>query len=265
MIKILAIGNSFSQDATAYLHDIAKAAGKDTKVVNLYIGGCSLETHWNNIVADAALYDYELNGQSTGSKISIRQALQEEAWDYVTLQQVSGDSGILSTYDPYLGNISKYVREYAPGSEQLLHQTWAYEIDSDHPDFAKYHKNQGEMYRAITEAYHKLAKESSLRVIPSGKVIQELRALPAFDYPNGGISLCRDGFHMNCLYGRYALAATWFEFILQDSIIENTFLPGNGEEVDRSKIKLIKETIHGLRLFELLFTPGQSLSYDFDK
>lgn len=250
MIKILAIGNSFSQDATVYLHDIAKAAGKDVKVVNLYIGGCSLETHWNNIIADAALYDYELNGQATGRKISIKQALQEEAWDYVTLQQVSGDSGIFSTDYPYLGNIAEYVREYTPGSEQLLHQTWAYETDSDHPDFTKYHKDQGEMYRAIVEAYHKLSKERSLKIIPSGEVIQKLRMEPAFDYANGGISLCRDGFHMSYLYGRYALAATWFELILKDSILENTFLPGNGKEVDLSKIKLTKETVHGLRLFE---------------
>lgn len=46
-IKILAIGNSFSQDATQFIHDIAKADGVDTKVVNLYIGGCSLQRHSN--------------------------------------------------------------------------------------------------------------------------------------------------------------------------------------------------------------------------
>ena len=48
-MKILAIGNSFSQDATRYLHQIAKADNYDLTVVNLYIGGCSMETHWNNI------------------------------------------------------------------------------------------------------------------------------------------------------------------------------------------------------------------------
>ena len=41
-MKVLAIGNSFSQDATRYLHQIAKANQFDLKVVNLYIGGCSL-------------------------------------------------------------------------------------------------------------------------------------------------------------------------------------------------------------------------------
>ena len=33
-------------------------------MVNLYIGGCSLERHWGNIQADETAYLYELNGES---------------------------------------------------------------------------------------------------------------------------------------------------------------------------------------------------------
>ena len=55
MIKILSIGNSFSQDATRYLEEIAQ--GQIFSWI-CYIGGCSLETHWNNIAADAPLYAY---------------------------------------------------------------------------------------------------------------------------------------------------------------------------------------------------------------
>ena len=39
-MKVLAIGNSFSNDAMRYLHGIAKADGVDMKTVNLFIGGC---------------------------------------------------------------------------------------------------------------------------------------------------------------------------------------------------------------------------------
>lgn len=60
MLKILAIGNSFSQDSTTYLYDLAKSGGVELKVVNLYIGGCSLETHWNNIVENKKDYEYQL-------------------------------------------------------------------------------------------------------------------------------------------------------------------------------------------------------------
>ena len=62
--NILAIGNSFSTDSTHYIHQIAEAGGVEVKVVNLYIGGCPLERHWQNIQADAAAYRYELNGLS---------------------------------------------------------------------------------------------------------------------------------------------------------------------------------------------------------
>ena len=48
-MKVLAIGNSFSEDATRYLHQIGEAAGVKNQIVNLYIGGCPLETHWENI------------------------------------------------------------------------------------------------------------------------------------------------------------------------------------------------------------------------
>jgi hypothetical protein len=248
MIKILAIGNSFSQDATAYLYDIAKAGNVEIKVVNLYIGGCSLETHWRNIESDEDAYDYELNGQYLGRKISIKDALQEEAWDYVTLQQVSGNSGIFDTYYPFIRDIFAYVKQYAPQAEQLLHQTWAYELDSDHPDFVNYNCDQVKMYQAIIDTYHKVANDLSLRIIQNGRVIQTLRSNTFFDYANGGLSLCRDGFHMSLLYGRYATAATWYEFILHQNIIGNTFVPPviDGKSAGTLEIDLIQETVHQL-------------------
>ena len=30
-------------------------------------------------------------------------------------------------------------------------------------------------------------------------------------YKNGGLSLCRDGFHLSLDYGRFAAAATWLK------------------------------------------------------
>ena len=70
-MKVLAIGNSFSNDAMRYLHGIAKADGVDMKTVNLFIGGCPLSRHYANIHNDAADYDFEFNGVRTGIKVSI--------------------------------------------------------------------------------------------------------------------------------------------------------------------------------------------------
>ena len=68
-MKVLAIGNSFSNDAMRYLHGIAKADGVDMKTVNLFIGGCPLSRHYANIHNDAADYDFEFNGVRTGIKV----------------------------------------------------------------------------------------------------------------------------------------------------------------------------------------------------
>ena len=46
IVKILSIGNSFSQDAVEqYLHEIAAADGRQVIIGNMYIGGCSLAKH----------------------------------------------------------------------------------------------------------------------------------------------------------------------------------------------------------------------------
>ena len=72
-MRILSIGNSFSQDATKYLTAIAKEAGVEVETVNLYIGGCSLYTHAKNLRAAAQAYSYELNGDPTAESVSINE------------------------------------------------------------------------------------------------------------------------------------------------------------------------------------------------
>ena len=62
-IRILAFGNSYSQDAMdPYLYDLFKAEGIEAVIGNMYIAGCSLEKHWENIsVAKNAAHFAVLN------------------------------------------------------------------------------------------------------------------------------------------------------------------------------------------------------------
>lgn len=245
MKKILAIGNSFSQDSTAYLHDMAKHGDIETKVVNLYIGGCSLQRHDENIKNDDVAYVYELNGSEIGRLVSIKEALTEDNWDVVTMQQASHDSGVEETYFPYINNLSDYIKTYAPNAVQMLHQTWAYEIDSEHEGFARYSNDQQKMYQALKSAYEKAAAMLKLPIIPCGDIIQRLRTLTEFDYENHGQSLCRDGFHMHFIYGRYATAAVWYQAIFKKSILDNSFMPPKVDEkaYNEELIKLIRDNI----------------------
>ena len=160
MIKVLAIGNSFSQDAETYIHQIAAASGIELMMSNLYIGGCPLERHHQNLDEDAAAYEYTKTGAET-RMASIREALEEEKWDYVTMQQVSGLSGLYETYQPHLSILSEYVKKYAPQAEQLIHETWAYEIDSVHSQFGNYDSDQFKMYMALRAAYEQALQSAS--------------------------------------------------------------------------------------------------------
>ncbi|MBQ4136810.1 MAG: DUF4886 domain-containing protein [Clostridia bacterium] len=241
MLKIVAVGNSFSQDATTYLDRICEAAGKDVYVRNLYIGGCSLETHANNI-KDCRLYSYEKRGAGTGVHLTLTRGLAEEKWDIVTMQQASHFSGISETYYPYINELSDYVKKLCPDAKQYIHKTWAYEWDFGSEAFANaYKKDQNYMYDRLSEAYASAAEKLGLPMILSGDVIQKLRKTEPFDYRNGGLSLCRDGFHLSFDYGRYAAGAVWFETLVGGDIRNNTYAP---ENADPKLISLIKETVH---------------------
>ena len=210
-MKILSIGNSFSADAHAYLNALAEQRGIDLKTVNLAIGGCSLQTHWDNVVNNNANYLHSINGGEWLEKtVTIEEILKSERFDAITLQQVSGFSGQYQTYQPYLNDLAKYVRELQPSADLYFHRTWAYEIDTTHGDFPLYDCDQEKMYKAICQASILACTATGATLIPSGDVIQAMRnRLPIFDYANGGESLCLDGFHMSHTYGRYAVALTW--------------------------------------------------------
>ncbi len=243
MRKVLAIGNSFSVDALFYFSQIAEAAGEEVSTLNLYIGGCSLQQHADNLKTGERSYICYLNGKETDCSISIAEALRKEHWDIVTIQQASHDSGIPESYEPYGTELLAYIRENAPQAEVWFHKTWAYEQGSDHPDFPRYDCDQVKMYQAISKAAAAFTQKHMLPVIPSGDVIQALRRLPEFDFPKGGQSLCRDGFHLSETYGRYAAAAAWFEKLLRRDIRSNAFIP---EGADQTTIDRIKQVVHML-------------------
>lgn len=79
-MNILSIGNSFSEDATHYLHNIAKADAFGLTTVNLNIGGCPLSRHYKNMLDGRCSYAMEFNGEVTGFYVSIKDALLSRDW-----------------------------------------------------------------------------------------------------------------------------------------------------------------------------------------
>ena len=242
-IKILAIGNSFSSDAVEYLWDICDAAGiEDIVIGSLYIGGCSLDTHWSNMEGDKAAYQYYLNDFGTwkSSKKSIRAALESEGWDIITIQQVSQDSGRPETFGN-LDHIIDYINEHKTNEYARIywHMTWAYQSDSTHSGFANYGGDQMRMYDSIVNATKDvvLKTEYIAGVIPSGTAIQNLRTSTVGD------TLTRDGYHMSYDLGRYTAALTWFKTLTGLDIDSIDWMPKAYADSIRPNLEMIREAV----------------------
>lgn len=214
-LKILAIGNSFTQDPLRYLHDVAKERGVNIKCVNLVIGGCSLERHYRNMMSGANIYALELNGEPTGFSVSLSQALGSDCFDIVTLQQASHFSYLPETYDPYIEKLAEYVRAFQPHAKLYIQKTWGYEDGSarlrDH-GFATH----TDMYLAATAAYDNAAQ----KIGADGTVPSGLGMKLGVD---AGLKIHRDTFHASLGIGRYLLSLVWLETLTGLSAAEDSY------------------------------------------
>ncbi|MBQ8302627.1 MAG: DUF4886 domain-containing protein [Clostridia bacterium] len=215
-MNILAIGNSFSTDATRYLHSIARADGEKLEITNLYIGGCSLERHYRNMLSDKKEYELQYNGENTGFYVSLSEALLNRAWDVITFQQASAISFKPASYDPYIKELAAYVRKCSPKAKIYIHQTWAYEDGSDKLINAGYDSFEN-MLADVIKTYN-LGKEmiNADGTIPSGEMLGAL--LKA-----GVAPIHRDTFHASRGVGRYALGLIWYRTLLGKDVTNNAF------------------------------------------
>jgi len=214
-LKVLAIGNSFSNNTMEHLYDIAVAEGiTDVTLGRLYIGSCSLQMHGTNALADAPAYTYYKTTNGLWDKTenaTLLQALQDESWDIITMQQNSGNSGQPASYDGYLERLIDYVNQNKtnPDAKFVWHMTWAYQGDSDHKAFADYGCSQDLMYKAIVDATQQkiLTNDAFCAVIPAGTAVQNART------SYFGDNLTKDGYHLNEL-GKVIASYTWYAVLV---------------------------------------------------
>ena len=243
-MNILAIGNSFSEDATRYLHQIARSDKYNLTVVNLYIGGCPLSRHYRNMLSGEKAYSLMVNGYDTGFMVSLKEALLNRDWDFVVIQQVSHQSISYETYQPYLNELSAYIRKCVPGAKQVLHQTWAYEQGSKRLCEELGYQDQKDMHHDLENAYGIAAKDiGAYGLIPSGELFQKLIAA-------GVTKLHRDTFHASLGMGRYALALLWYRVFTGNPVADNNFCDFD-EAVSEENIFLVKKVVSQYTGFRL--------------
>lgn len=184
IIQLLSIGNSYSQDALAYVPFIMQNMGVDADILVgiLMQSSSTLEMHVDNFEKDTAAYKFYLyDGGSSwknyGHK-TIQWALDNCTWDYITLQQSSGTSYSWSKYQPWCDKLINYISGYV---DYPIKFVWY------QPQVRPAQSNKGANWsdEIITEHYVKTAESSRRileetaceKVVPVGTAIQNARSI----------------------------------------------------------------------------------------
>ena len=226
-IKILAIGNSYSNNAMCYMFDLLVQLGvnqSNIKLVSAYIGGGSLNMHAISAKDNTLSYDryqffakggYSNRGNNT---YKLEELIKEDKWDIITLQQASDNSGRHLTYNEDLDYLISYVHTNLndsnnpnnnPNYKLGWHMTWAYTSPAIN-DASYYGYNQIRMYDSICQVVQrKIVRNDAFDfVIPVGTAIQNARAPGLFNDILNRI----DGSHLSNT-GGYIAAAMWVKKI----------------------------------------------------
>lgn len=226
-IKILAIGNSFSEDAVEQdLHAICQSEGYEVVIGNLYIAACTIDKHYLNLVEKRPAYRFrkiDTSGRMVQTNnCRLQTALKNEKWDYIVFQQASEFSGLLDSYSKLPELIAGVRKIVGRNPIFAFHQTWAYAPGSKHAGFARYGKNQLSMYHAIVKTTKTIMERNpELKfIIPCGTAIQNARTAI-----NVGDDLTRDGYHLDKQTGRYIASLTWIVAIFRHLVDTSCFKP----------------------------------------
>ena len=236
-MNILTVGNSFSEDSGRYLHRIARADKFNLETINLYIGGCSLDSHFRNMMGDKKDYVLTPNGEFSRFYVTLKEALLNREWDYISIQQASLRSPDYQTYQPFLNELDAYFRKMCPASVIIIHQSWGYENDSDKMELTEFSQHS-EMFAKIEESYNKAFLDTKADLlIPSGKLVSMMY--------EKGLKMHRDGFHLSYGLGRYAVGLLWYRLLSGNNVTPNTFADFD-EEVTPEEIRIAKECVEEL-------------------
>ena len=242
-IRLLTIGNSFSQDAVEqYLYELANEVGIHLIIGNAYKGGQSLEQHWTDLRQEHDVYEYRkvLNGIRYNTQHALLPPIiTDEPWDFISFQQASHYSGLTTTYEPFLSHLVQYTDSIKTHQDVRYgwHMTWAYSKDSNHGGFANYSRSQEVMYDSIRYAvqWTQILHPEFSFTVPCGTAIQNARTTYLGD------NLDRDGYHLDYKIGRYTAACTWLETITGISPVGLNYKP---EGVDNAAAHACQVAAH---------------------
>ena len=246
-IKVLAIGNSYSNNTTEYVSRIAESMGLDITAASLYFPGCALWRHvhfyenyrdlghdgYYESAYDQHYEDLYVNGAAVGGYASIQEAIAYTDWDYITIQQMPDWCDDIDSYwteeNPYITKLYGYVLDELEKNnnnkcEILIHQGWSFShamsIDNAYEYYPRDYENTRDFFAAIESTVNQAAEivktqcglDAAPDLVLSGKAVQLAKDEFGFgDTYGASDSLYADNVsHLSSL-GKYLAACVWIE------------------------------------------------------
>ena len=256
-LKVLDIGNSYTQDAQTYLPQIIQASGigTDFSLYRAFRPNGSFKTWvdcWND--ADDETYNVAFcagtqiggisgNGYNNDGTL-FRKALQTVKWDIILIHQVSTYSNDYSLWEGhgaggYLQELIRLIRITNPQATIGYLMTHSYRGSY----WANSEGSSLLRWKNISEATKQLKLEYDIDfIIPYGTAVQNLRASSL----NDSYEFSEDGTHMGAGLGDYVAGCCYFESLLAPrygvSILGNTFRITNLSESVGGRRNVTDET-----------------------
>ena len=229
-LRVLAIGNSFTENATSYLRALTDSSAIDPDRLGIYIltyAGARF-SHWNEAISTG---EQVRATRITGIVPMLSQGTVSELiaqpWDVIVIQQASDVSykwKTFSTLDEYIPRI----KSLCPNPDLCLayQMPWSHTPD-EMPYVMKWNIN---CTRRMTETY------GIDVILPIGTAIQLARSTRL----NDSRYLTSDNWHLNAGMGQYIASCCWFEGIIARcfgiSIIHTTAMPQGNYTSDEAAL-----------------------------
>lgn len=207
-LRVLAIGNSYTLDATALVPKILKEHGVDTASYSLYVAHASRASlnYWADSISDRRVFLKRRGGLPMPVVEGTMAELLSQPWDVITFQQYSGDAVDYTTFNPSLRFLIDYACSVCPNPRLSFawQMVWSY-VDGYTGKMSNY-----ERWLLIAYAAKQMMVQDGINVmIPLGTAIQNARSTSL----NTERQLTRDGTHLDYEMGRYIAACTFVQAV----------------------------------------------------
>lgn len=234
-LRILAIGNSFTEDAMQYMDAMVKASGIDMSricVSSLTEGSSTFKTWLNKDYENTVFSLNRVTGTAVFNHEGKLGELLHQNWDVIVIQQSSSLSYNWKSF-AYLKGLEEKILTYCtnPGLCLAFQLVWSHD-----------HSEMPYVLEGNIACCKKMMNRYGIDlIIPTGIAIQNARDTRL----NDNMYLTRDYWHLNTGMARYIATATWFERLFKPvfnvMLIDNTCKP-NGDYPD-DDIALAKQCV----------------------